>query len=125
MARKPDSHLRRRNVLKALAGAGALTALPLSASGKSAREADWHAVAQDVRAQMAWAWRNYVERAFGHDQIKPISGGAEEFFFPSGPGLGLSMVEALDTLYLMELDAELEEAVAWIVNNLRFDIDDS
>jgi len=85
---------------------------------------DWRVVAQDVRAQMAWAWRNYVERAFGHDQIKPVSGGAEEFFFPGGPGLGLSMVEALDTLYLMGLDAELEEAVGWIVTNLRFDIDD-
>ena len=85
---------------------------------------DWHAVAQSVRAEMAWAWRNYVERAFGHDQIKPVSGGAEEFFFPNGPGLGLSMVEALDTLYLMGLDAELEEAVTWITRNLRFDIDD-
>ncbi|MBS0273995.1 MAG: hypothetical protein JSR55_06250 [Proteobacteria bacterium] len=26
---------------------------------------------------MAWAWRNYVERCFGQDQIKPVSGGAE------------------------------------------------
>jgi mannosyl-oligosaccharide alpha-1,2-mannosidase len=111
----------RRRMMGALAGAGVTAALPASALTAH----DWQAVAQDVRGEMAWAWRNYVERAFGHDQIKPISGGAESFFFPGGPDLGLSMVEALDTLYLMGLDAELEEAVAWITRNLRFDIDDS
>jgi mannosyl-oligosaccharide alpha-1,2-mannosidase len=84
---------------------------------------DWSLLAQDVRAEMAWAWRNYVELAFGHDQIKPVTGGAEEFFFPGGPGLGLSIVEALDTLYLMGLDAELETGVHWIEQNLHFDID--
>jgi mannosyl-oligosaccharide alpha-1,2-mannosidase len=112
----------RRGLLKGLAGAGLLSAFP--ASAKRLDHVDWPFVAQDVRAQMAWAWRNYVERAFGHDQIKPVSGGAEEFFFEGGPGLGLSIVEALDTLYLMGLDAELEEAVGWIAKNLRFDIDD-
>jgi mannosyl-oligosaccharide alpha-1,2-mannosidase len=125
MTKWPDTHIRRRGVLKALAGAGALGVLSLDAGGSPADDVDWHAVAQDARAQMIWAWRNYVERALGHDQIRPVSGGNEEFFFPNGPSLGLSMVEALDTLYLMELDAELEGAVAWIVRNLRFDIDDS
>ena len=70
---------------------------------------DWHMLAMEVRAEMAWAWRNYVELAFGHDQIKPVSGGAEEFLLSNGQGLGLSIVEALDTLYVMGLDAELEE----------------
>jgi mannosyl-oligosaccharide alpha-1,2-mannosidase len=111
----------RRGLLKAFAGASAVSALPACAF--ETPPMDWEKVAQDVRAQMAWAWRNYVERAFGHDQIKPVSGDAEEFFFPGGPGLGLSMVEALDTLYLMGLDSELEEAVNWITRNLHFDID--
>jgi len=83
----------------------------------------WHPLAQDVRAQMAWAWRNYVERCFGQDQIKPVSGGAEPFFFPGGPPLGLSIVEALDTLYVMGLDAEVQEGVRWISQSLDFDID--
>ncbi len=48
---------------------------------------------------------------------------AEEFLLQGGPGLGLSIVEALDTLYVMGLDAELEEGVRWIENNLHFDID--
>jgi len=121
MNSRPKFGLRRRTMLQSLAGLGALATAPALAKPAAT---DWHTLAQDVRAEMAWAWRNYVERAFGHDQIKPVSGGAEQFFFPDGPGLGLSMVEALDTLYLMGLDAELETAVDWITRNLNFDIDD-
>src|SRR3984957_6057572 len=108
-----------------LTGAVSFAGLPVEArtSVNRGQDTDWAKLAQDVRAEMAWAWRNYVELAFGHDQIKPVSGGVEEFFFPNGPGLGLSIVEALDTLYLMGLDAELEEGVHWIEKNLHFDID--
>src|SRR5438552_8986166 len=90
---------------------------------KTAFRTDWLKLAQDVRREMAWAWRNYVELAFGQDQIKPVSGGAESFLLPNGPSLGLSIVEALDTLYLMHLDSELEEGVHWIEKNLHFDLD--
>jgi hypothetical protein len=54
--------------------------------------------------------------------VKPVSGGHEEFFFPGQP-MGLSIVEALDTLWLMGLDAEFEEGLDWVVANLHFDID--
>ena len=109
--------LSRRNVLHGLA---AVPALPLCVS---AAAAPWKALAQDVRAEMKWSWDHYVERCFGQDQIKPVSGGAEPFFFPKGPSLGLSIVEALDTLYVMGLDAEVDQGVRWIADNLRFDID--
>ncbi|HEX4160795.1 MAG TPA: hypothetical protein VHY79_20175, partial [Rhizomicrobium sp.] len=55
----------------------------LSAPRSSTQFDDWPALARDVRSEMAWAWRNYVELAFGHDQIKPVSGGVEQFFFPN------------------------------------------
>ena len=110
---------RRREILKGLA------ALPLTGSTAAARVSNtrWAPIAADVRDQMAWAWRNYVERCFGADQIKPVSGGAETFFFPDGPSIGLTIVEALDTLYVMGLDAEVSEGVRWICDNLDFDID--
>jgi mannosyl-oligosaccharide alpha-1,2-mannosidase len=124
-AAAPLALVPRRALLRGLSGALALATLPANAKIQAppAPEADWAKLAQDVRAEMAWAWRNYVELAFGHDQIKPVSGGAEEFFLPGGPGLGLSIVEALDTLYLMGLDAEIEAGVRWIEKNLHFDID--
>jgi mannosyl-oligosaccharide alpha-1,2-mannosidase len=93
------------------------------AGARPSVDEDWSVLARGVRAEMAWAWRNYVELAFGQDQIKPVSGGAEPFLLPNGPSLGLTIVEALDTLYLMQLDSELEAGVRWIEKNLHFDID--
>jgi len=106
------SRIARRTLLSAIGTAAALISLPPALVASRPRTGfDWHRLALDVRGEMAWAWRNYVERAFGHDQIKPVSGTAEEFLIPGGPGLGLSIVEALDTLYVMGLDGELEEGV--------------
>ncbi|HWA91086.1 MAG TPA: glycoside hydrolase family 47 protein [Rhizomicrobium sp.] len=105
------------NRRQVLAGAALL---PLAAH---AAADPWAALAADVRAEMAWAWAGYRERCFGADQIKPVSGGSEAFFFPKGPPLGLSIVEALDTLYVMGLDAEVEQGVRWIAGSLHFDID--
>ena len=107
----------RRTVLQNLAS------VPLIGAAQASAKPDWKALGEDVRAQMAWAWAAYKDRCFGADQIKPVSGTAEPFFFPKGPPLGLSIVEALDTLYLMGLDREAEEGVRWIADNLHFDID--
>ena len=84
---------------------------------------DWAALALEVRAEMAFAWRNYRERAFGKDQIRPISGGFESYPLHGGPHLGLSLTEALDTLWLMGMDAEFGEGVAWIKAHQTFDVD--
>jgi mannosyl-oligosaccharide alpha-1,2-mannosidase len=117
-----SSRLDRRQVLKGFTAAvPLLTIVPDHASATV--ENKWRPLAEDVRAQLAWAWRNYEELCFGEDQIKPVSGGAEAFFFPGGPPLGLSIVEALDTLYVMGLDAEMEAGIRWISDNLKFDID--
>jgi mannosyl-oligosaccharide alpha-1,2-mannosidase len=117
----PGTGIGRRGVLSGL-GATALAAAanPGFAHGAAT---DWRAAAKDVRGEMAWAWAGYVERAFGHDQIKPVSGGHESFFFPAGPSLGLSIVESLGTLHVMGLDAELEQGVRWLSDHLSFDID--
>ena len=114
--------------MQTLAAGAAGQGLLGGAASAAAPPSDWQALAADVKGEMAWAWRNYKDRAWGHDQIKPVSGGFEEFFFPNngsaaGHPLGLSIVEALDTLWVMGLDAEFEDGVNWTVNNLHFDID--
>src|SRR3954468_22780555 len=83
---------------------------------------DWSALAQDVRNEMRWAWRNYREHAWGKDQIKPISGGYESFPLKNHH-LGLSLIEALDTLWIMGLDEEFRDGVDWVKANLSFDVD--
>ena len=71
---------------------------------------------------MRWAWRNYRERAWGKDQIKPLSGGSESFPLKNHH-LGLSLIEALDTLWVMGLDDEFRDGVEWVKRELDFDVD--
>ena len=102
-----------------LAGSGAALLAP---SAASSRPADWRALAEDVRAEMRWGWEQYRELAWGKDQIKPLSGGFESFPLKDHH-LGLSLIEALDTLWLMELDDEFRDGVEWVKENLDFDVD--
>ena len=109
----------RRTLLRATGGLLAATAVPLSA-GRS--QVDWKALGEDVKAEMAWAWRQYRERAWGRDEIKPISGGFSSFPLKT-EHLGLSLIEAMDTLWVMGLDAEFADALGWVKANLDFDKD--
>src|SRR5947209_1804952 len=93
-----------------LAGSGAALA---ASSGWTARSTDWRTLGEDVRREMRWAWRNYREHAWGKDQIKPLSGGFESFPLKDHH-LGLSLIEALDTLWVMELDDEFGDGVEWV-----------
>ena len=69
-----------------------------------------------------WAWAQYRQHAWGKDQIKPISGGFESFPLKD-QHLGLTIIEALDTLWVMGLDDEFREGVEWVKANLDFDVD--
>src|SRR5207248_11411369 len=80
---------------------------------------DWRPVADDVRAELLHTWRSYRRLAWGHDQLLPVSGGFSEVFDDAHP-VGLSIVEALDTLFFMGLDRELDRGVDWIRDHLDF-----
>nr|WP_167074294.1 glycoside hydrolase family 47 protein [Sphingomonas vulcanisoli] len=71
---------------------------------------------------MAWAWGHYRERAWGKDEIKPVSGTSSSFPM-KGHHLGLSLIEALDTLWVMGLDAQFREGVDWVKANADFNVD--
>jgi mannosyl-oligosaccharide alpha-1,2-mannosidase len=101
--------------------AGSSAALLVAAAPRT-RKRDWRALGEDVREQMRWAWAQYREQAWGKDQIKPISGGFESFPLKNRH-LGLTIVEALDTLWIMGLDEEFRDGVDWVKRNLDFDVD--
>jgi mannosyl-oligosaccharide alpha-1,2-mannosidase len=101
-----------------IAGGGATLLLPPAIAAST----DLRALGEDVRREMRWAWQNYRDRAWGKDQIKPISGGVESFPLKSRH-VGLTIVEALDTLWVMGLDDEFRDGVEWIKRNLDFDVD--
>jgi mannosyl-oligosaccharide alpha-1,2-mannosidase len=102
-----------------LAGSSAVL---LSAAAPRGQTDNWAALGEDVRSEMRWAWRQYRQRAWGKDQIKPISGGFESFPLKDHH-IGLSLIEALDTLWVMGLDDEFNDGVDWVKANLDFDVD--
>ncbi len=116
--------LSRRRLLHAATLAGLATAgggLGLTLGGSPAFAATLGpanpALANDVRQEFLTAWTAYRRLAFGRDELRPLSGTGSEFFI-SGTPLGLTIIESLDTLFLMELDGELNAALSWINGNL-------
>ena len=103
------------------AGAGLSAGLG-AGSGAGSGATGWHALGRDVSNQMAWAWDNYVAHAWGKDEIKPISGGYSSFPLKNAH-LGLSLIEALDTLWLMGLDSRFERGIEWVRTKADFAVD--
>ena len=110
--------LNRRHALSLMGGTAAAGLTGLPALGKTE---DWAVLGAEVKAEFKWAWDHYAARAWGKDEINPVSGTSQSFFI-EGHDLGLSLVEALDTLWIMELDDEFQAGVDWVKANLDFDI---
>ncbi|XP_028910063.1 endoplasmic reticulum mannosyl-oligosaccharide 1,2-alpha-mannosidase [Ornithorhynchus anatinus] len=62
------------------------------------------------------AWKGYREFAWGHDELKPLSKSFSEWF-----GLGLTLIDALDTMWILGLREEFEEARKWVATELLFE----
>lgn len=62
----------------------------------------------EVRRIFQEDWKNYREFAWGKDALLPISGGSRAQF----SGWAATLVDALDTLWIMGLRDEFEEAIA-------------
>jgi mannosyl-oligosaccharide alpha-1,2-mannosidase len=101
-----------------IAASGAFAAAPLL----GAMPRDPKAIADSVRVEFLHVWRGYKRCAWGFDELRPLSGTGSNFFIPSH-SFGLSIIEALDTLYVMELDDELQACVSWLRSHLDFDVD--
>ena len=60
-----------------------------------------------IRAVAKKSWDGYREYAWLHDELRPVSGTSRDPF----AGWGATLVDALDTLWIMGLKDEFEEAV--------------
>lgn len=60
------------------------------------------------------AWGAYKMYAWGKDELKPISRSSNEWF-----NLGLTLVDSLDTMWLMGLKDEFSEARKWVQNEMN------
>lgn len=71
---------------------------------------------QKVKEGMQWAWKGYRAHAWGEDELLPHSRQSNRWF-----GLGLTLIDSLDTLHMMGLGDELKEAREWVGRNLILD----
>lgn len=104
-------------------GAAAWSGAASAAASRSSGQIDWHALGEEVKAEMAWAWDQYKAHAWGKDEIKPVSGTFSSFPLKNGRHLGLSLIEALDTLWVMGLDSRFQDGVDWVKAHLDVDVD--
>ena len=68
-----------------------------------------------VRNAMKFAWSAYETYAFGHDEILPQT----KAFGDNWGGMGTTLVDSLDTLWLMNLKDEFWRARDWVRDHLQ------
>jgi mannosidase alpha-like ER degradation enhancer 2 len=97
--------------------AGALLPGP---RGAGAQQGDNARLAGDVRAEFLHAWHGYRTHAWGHDELKPLSGSYHDWY---GETFFMTAMDALDTMILMGLKEEADTTREFIATHLSFDRD--
>src|SRR5207248_7621675 len=77
-------------------------------------------MAKRVREEFLHAWGGYRQYAWGHDELKPLTKSYHDWYRES---LFMTPVDALDTLIIMGLDQQANEARELIATKLSFDKD--
>jgi mannosidase alpha-like ER degradation enhancer 2 len=77
-------------------------------------------MAKQVRGEFLYAWDAYKQHAWGHDELKPLTGSYRDWY---GSSLYITPVDALDTMVLMGLKDEAEKTRQLIDTKLSFDKD--
>ena len=67
---------------------------------------------------MRHSWDNYLSLAWGSNEVRPVSmTGHSASVFGSSP-MGATIVDSMDTLYIMGFNKEYEKGRKWIEHNL-------
>ncbi|WRX27259.1 Glycoside hydrolase family 47 - like 4 [Theobroma cacao] len=74
---------------------------------------------EKVKEAMIHAWSSYEKYAWGNDELQPQSKNGVNSF----GGLGATLIDSLDTLYIMGLDEQFQRAREWVANSLDFNKD--
>ena len=75
-----------------------------------------------VKEMMKHGWDNYVRYAWGKNELRPISKRGHSASIFGASNMGATIVDGLDTLYIMGLHDEFKQGRDWIAENLDFDI---
>uniref|UniRef100_A0A8C8GHW4 alpha-1,2-Mannosidase n=1 Tax=Oncorhynchus tshawytscha TaxID=74940 RepID=A0A8C8GHW4_ONCTS len=74
-----------------------------------------------IKEMMTFAWDSYKRYAWGSNELRPVSkqGHSSNLF---GDIKGATIVDALDTLYIMEMFEDFDMATEWVEKNLDFNV---
>lgn len=75
--------------------------------------------AKNVRDAFCFGWGNYRKHAWGADEIHPIDATRGD----NWGSIGMTLLDGIDTLKILGLEKEFEEATRWIQTNATFDLD--
>ena len=67
------------------------------------------------------AWGGYVRYAFGENELKPVSKRGHSPVVFGKTKVGATIVDSLDTLYIVGLKEEFQQARDWVSENLNLD----
>ncbi|OQO07459.1 hypothetical protein B0A48_07156 [Cryoendolithus antarcticus] len=81
---------------------------------------NWDERAERVKDAFKISWSGYEKYAWGYDEFHPESKTHKQM---TPGGMGWIIVDALDTLMLMNLTTELTHARQWVQHNLTYDQD--
>ncbi|KAF2474985.1 mannosyl-oligosaccharide 1,2-alpha-mannosidase [Lindgomyces ingoldianus] len=94
---------------------GSWSILPGAKKGK----VDWEKRRESVKDAFLLSWKGYQEHGWGFDEYHPVS--QKGRFMAEPGGLGWIIVDALDTMMLMNLTKELKHAREWVSTTLSYD----
>uniref|UniRef100_H3B7W3 alpha-1,2-Mannosidase n=1 Tax=Latimeria chalumnae TaxID=7897 RepID=H3B7W3_LATCH len=94
---------------------------PLGAQGGEPMDPEIREKREKIKEMMKFAWDNYKRFAWGKNELRPLSksGHIGNMF---GGLRGATIVDAIDTLYIMGLENEFNEAKDWIERNFDLNL---
>uniref|UniRef100_A0A182W4P8 alpha-1,2-Mannosidase n=1 Tax=Anopheles minimus TaxID=112268 RepID=A0A182W4P8_9DIPT len=96
------------------------TDIPATDTGTGGSSID-HEKRDYVRQMMIHAWSNYKLYAWGKNELRPLSKRGHSNSIFGSFDLGATIVDGLDTLYLMGLHKEFDEGREWVERKFTLD----
>ena len=70
-----------------------------------------------IQQAMQHAWNGYRQYAFGYDEVRPVTKKGTNHW----GGIGVTLVDSLDTLWIMNMHEEFQQARDWVRDTLSHD----
>lgn len=70
---------------------------------------------------MKLSWDSYKKYAWGANELRPISKRGHSASIFGSTSLGATIIDAIDTLWIMEMQDEFKEARDWVATQFKFE----